>query len=53
MPLLSGLEKTNSTTPQGKNVVETTSTDFRDWQNLRKRSTMKRKIDPAAMQKKK
>lgn len=47
--LLAGFERINSIVPQGRHVAEMMSTFLRDWQNRRKRSSMKRNIPPAAM----
>lgn len=47
--LLAGFLKTNSTVPHGRHFAESTSTVLRDWQNLKKRSSMKRNIPPAVI----
>jgi hypothetical protein len=47
--LLAGFEKTSSIVPQGRQAAEMMSTLALDCQNLRKRSSMNRKTEPAAM----
>lgn len=47
--VLAGFGSTNLTVPHEKHVAETMLTVLRDWQNLRKRSSIKRNIPPAAL----
>lgn len=47
--LLPGFDRTSSMVPQGRDVADITLTGLRDWQNRKKRSSIKRNIPPAAM----